>query len=86
MKEIIVKLSTLSNLDQLQIWQLEFEIRKLYTGRVAGIGYDSNYYNSLYVQKVHYTLNNDPIEIYTISLLWVGLRDYHLLRLRGFPE
>lgn len=41
MKEIIVKLITLSNLDQLQKWQLEFEIRKLYTGRVADIGYDS---------------------------------------------
>lgn len=46
MKEIMVKLSTLSNLDQLQKWQLEFEIRKLYTGRVADIGYDSKYYTS----------------------------------------
>lgn len=56
MKEIIVKLSTLSNLDQLQKWQLEFEIRKLYTGRVADIGYDSNYYTSLYVQKYMFTV------------------------------
>lgn len=55
MKEIIVKLSTLSNLDQLQKWQLEFEIRK-YTGRVADIGYDSNYYTSLYVQKYMFTI------------------------------